>query len=65
MEDAEPVILIPVGLLCLKRGRLNKKVRAPVGIFSPFADIVITKWEKVPRPACFVLGKALRDIGRC
>ena len=24
-EDAEPVSLIPVGLPCLKRGRLNKK----------------------------------------
>ena len=25
VEDAEPVILIPVGLSCLKRGRLLKK----------------------------------------
>ena len=24
-EDAEPVILIPVGLPCLERGRLSKK----------------------------------------
>ena len=26
-EDAEPVILIPVGLPCLERGRLHKKTK--------------------------------------